>query len=176
MSDSSQNENENEREVFSVHTESPSIDTTHAAEHVNSAPVVVPGSANLGGMHDPDADGKAFRLYMAALDRTPDSSGLHNWMNVIDSGDSLEHVANGFVNSAEFQAKYGALDDAHFVNQLYQNVLHRSADADGYLSWTHALASGQTREQVLVGFSESVENKNYALEIVHGIDFQAWVG
>ena len=127
-------------------------------------------------MHDEDADGKAFRLYMSALDRTPDSAGLRNWMNVIESGESLEHVASGFVNSAEFQAKYGDLDNAQFVNQLYQNVLHRGADAEGYLSWTHALESGQSREQVLVGFSESTENQMHALEMVHGIDFQAWVG
>lgn len=125
---------------------------------------------------DDDADGKAFRLYMAALDRTPDSSGLANWMSVIRSGVELDDVASGFVNSAEFQQKYGSLDNGEYVNQLYHNVLDRDADEAGYANWVNVLESGQTREFVLVGFSESTENQMQAAALVNGVDYQAWVG
>lgn len=125
---------------------------------------------------DDDADGQAFRLYMAALDRTPDSSGLANWMSVIRSGVELDDVASGFVNSVEFQQKYGALDNGEYVNQLYHNVLDRDADDAGYANWVGHLESGQTREFVLVGFSESAENQMQAAALVNGTDYQAWVG
>ena len=35
---------------------------------------------------------------------------------------ALEDIATGFVNSAEFQATYGALDDDGFIELLYQKV------------------------------------------------------
>ncbi len=150
---------------------------SHLESHVDSSHSAATTTATAVRTHTEDgADGKAFRLYMAALDRTPDSAGLANWINTIQSGTSLEDVAHGFMTSAEFQQKYGALSNGDFVNQMYQNVLHRGADATGFENWTHALEAGQTRESVLVGFSESVENQAHAAELVHGVSYQAWVG
>ena len=158
-----------ETHVTETHLAESDAAETHGAQSTATGTVVA---------HDinDDADGKAFRLYMAALDRTPDSAGLANWMSVIRSGVDMEHVANGFVTSTEFQQKYGSLDNAQFVDQMYQNVLHRSADASGQANWLHALESGQTRESVLVGFSESAENQAHAAALVNGVSYQAWVG
>lgn len=125
---------------------------------------------------DDDYDGQAFRLYMAALDRTPDSSGLANWTNLLRSGADLDDVANGFVTSAEFQSRYGDLDNSEYVTQLYQNVLNRTPDASGFSNWVAHLESGETREAVLIGFSESTENRLQAAALVNGVDYQAWVG
>jgi hypothetical protein len=36
---------------------------------------------------------------------------------------TLKQMADGFTGSAEFQQKYGALDNWHFVDWLNQNVL-----------------------------------------------------
>lgn len=125
-----------------------------------------------------DADGKAFRLYTAALDRTPDHEGLLNWATALTGGQSLTAVASGFVHSAEFEAKYGsATSNDAFVDVLYQNVLHRSADAAGHANWVAALDhGGSSREAVLVGFSESAENQSRVSEMLHGIDYQTYVG
>ena len=123
-----------------------------------------------------DYDGQAFRLYMAALDRTPDSTGLANWTNTLRSGADLEEVAHGFVASAEFESRYGALNDSEYVTQLYQNVLNRAPDSAGYANWMSHLESGETRESVLIGFSESTENRLQAEALVNGVDYQAWVG
>jgi methionine-rich copper-binding protein CopC len=111
-----------------------------------------------------DIDGNAgqtYRLYQAAFNRTPDAAGLGGWIHGMDTGMSLEQVANGFIASAEFQSLYGASPtNDQFVTLLYSNVLHRAPDAGGYGYWVDQLAGAhQTRAQVLAGFSESSENK-----------------
>jgi len=37
------------------------------------------------------------------MDRTPDSSDLSYWNNILNSGTSREAVLSGFANSAEFK-------------------------------------------------------------------------
>jgi Ca2+-binding RTX toxin-like protein len=103
---------------------------------------------------------QASRLYWGALGRAPDAAGLQGWTAALEGGMSLNQAAGGFVGSAEFQAKYGSLDNAGFVNLLYQNVLGRAADAGGLAAWVGALNAGNTRTAVLTGFSESDEFKN----------------
>jgi hypothetical protein len=125
---------------------------------------------------DDDYDGQAFRLYMAALDRTPDPTGLASWTNVLRGGGDLDDVAHGFVTSAEFESRYGDLDNSEYVSQLYQNVLNRTPDVSGHANWMAHLESGETREAVLIGFSESTENRLQAAALVNGVDYQAWVG
>jgi len=80
---------------------------------------------------------------------------------------NLDQVAGGFTGSAEFQAKYGALDDTQFVTLLYNNVLHRAPDPAGLSGWLNVLETGGTRTSVVIGFSESPEyhgNEKAALE------------
>jgi hypothetical protein len=52
--------------------------------------------------------GEAYRLYQAAFNRTPDQTGLDNWITQLDQGASIISVANAFINSAEFAKAYGA--------------------------------------------------------------------
>jgi Ca2+-binding RTX toxin-like protein len=104
--------------------------------------------------------GQVYRLYGATLDRTPDAGGFTGWVDALDGTSALNGVAGGFVGSAEFQAKYGALDNTAFVNLLYMNVLHRAADAGGLQGWLDALSSGTSRTGVVLGFSESAEYTN----------------
>lgn len=98
-----------------------------------------------------------FRLYRATLDRDPDATGLAGWMTALGSGTGYLSVASGFVNSVEFQAVYGALGDADFVDLLYQNVLGRPADGPGLQGWTDMLGAGTTRSEVVRGFAQSRE-------------------
>lgn len=122
--------------------------------------------------------GQAYRLYQAALNRTPDKAGLGSWMNSLDHGTSLAEVARGFMDSAEFARLYGSsTTDAQFVDLLYNNVLHRPGDAEGRQFWIDALSVHHApREQVLVSFSESPENQAQVIgAIQHGIEFTPWV-
>jgi predicted outer membrane repeat protein len=112
------------------------------------------------GFNFSSVQGSVYRLYEAALAREPDAGGLLNWVNAINGGTSLVAAAAGFVGSAEFTAKYGALNNTQFVTQLYANVLHRAPDAGGLANWVNALNAGSSRASVLTGFSESLEFKN----------------
>ncbi|HEY4043429.1 MAG TPA: DUF4214 domain-containing protein, partial [Rhodopila sp.] len=111
------------------------------------------------GIFDPTGSAEdVARLYLAALNRAPDVPGLEGWTNLIDNSNvPLTTVADDFVLSPEFTQDYGALTDTSFVQQLYQNVLHRAADAGGLQAWVGLLASGGTRGGVLLGFSQSAE-------------------
>ncbi len=116
-------------------------------------------------------DAETFRLYEAALGRTPDDVGLANWSGKLAQGSTPEEVAKGFVGSAEFAQKYGALSPSDFVTQLYANVLHRAPDAPGLQNFVTALNNGATQEHVLVSFSDSTENLINTAPATH----DAWV-
>ncbi len=111
-----------------------------------------------------DSDGNAgqcYRLYKAAFDRTPDTAGLGHNIGLMDNGLSLTQMSGAFLESAEFVQLYGAdTSDSQFVNSLYNNVLDRDADTAGLEGWLGRLSDGSwDRMGVLIGFSESMENK-----------------
>jgi hypothetical protein len=118
-------------------------------------------------------------LYQGALNRAPGSLELSYWSNILtsnvsstDQGLGVVHalaqtsagfngtlsIADGFLQSGEFQTLYGGLDNHAFVNQIYENALHRPADAAGTQYWDNLLDSGtMTKAMVLVGIAESTE-------------------
>lgn len=106
---------------------------------------------------DPDAV-DVLRLYWAVLDRLPDVAGLDYWTRVLDADVPVRAIADGFIGSAEFQARYGSLDSAGFVRQLYSNVLDRLPDSAGLAFWIGALDAGvASRAGVVAGFAWSDE-------------------
>jgi len=108
----------------------------------------------------PDSNAaQVFRLYDAALGRTPDQGGLNTWIAQLDSGAPLINLADAFLGSAEFGQRYGNLSNQDYVTLLYRNVLDRAPDEGGYALWNSVLAAGASRAQVLLSFSESAENK-----------------
>ncbi|MFZ6654350.1 DUF4214 domain-containing protein [Undibacterium sp. TJN19] len=118
--------------------------------------------------------GQAYRLYQAAFNRTPDKAGLGYWIGQLDKGaESLNHVAAGFVNSAEFKQMYGNnVSDNGFLTALYNNVLHRNPDQAGFDYWNGRVAAGMTRPDILASFSESAENIAQVVgQIAHGIEY-----
>lgn len=105
-----------------------------------------------------DNAAKVARLYHATLNRLPEAGGLENWTAALRSGTSLLGISDGFTGSAEFQQKYGSVDDAAFIRLLYNNVLERTPDNAGLANWIGALGAGSSRSSVVVGFSESEEH------------------
>ncbi|CAN7336552.1 DUF4214 domain-containing protein [Pseudoduganella sp. LjRoot289] len=123
------------------------------------------------------AGGQGYRLYLAALNRSPDLAGLGYWIAVLDNGASLETVAQNFIDSSEFRNTYGTLNSTQFVTQLYSNVLHRAPDAEGLAWHVHHLDTGYSRADVLTFFSESAENQgNVATLVANGIDYTPYLG
>ena len=113
--------------------------------------------------------GQAYRLYQAALHRTPDKAGLSDWIRGMDGGMTLRQVAQAFISSAEFQGLYGAHPtDEAFITLLYQNVLNRAPDDGGKAYWLDELGRGLTREMALIGFSESEEYQLALMGVMQG--------
>jgi hypothetical protein len=129
---------------------------------------------------DLDGDaGQAYRLYKAAFDRAPDLTGLGYWINDLDAGASLLDVSVGFTHSNEFYSLYGEnSSNVDFITLLYANVLDRTPDESGYAYWLNELDNGiNTREGMLIGFSESAENQLAVIELIaNGIEYTEWVG
>ena len=114
----------------------------------------------------------AFRLYEAVFNRNPmegDTAGLGYWVGEIDAGMTLEDVAARFIDSSEFVAAYGASpDNATFLTKLYENILDRSPDSEGYGWWLNELNTNAERTQakVLAEFAESDENQMAVADLV----------
>ncbi len=104
-------------------------------------------------------ESQVLRLYQAALGRTPDAGGLAFWVNRLSSGATLDVIAGQLRLSPESIALYGEQpSDAAFIDALYRNVLGRPADTAGAGFWLDRLATGTSRDAVIVAFSESPEN------------------
>ena len=112
--------------------------------------------------------GKMFRLYNASFKRLPDPDGLRYWIGNFSSGkDDERAVASSFLASSEFEKRYGKnVSNESYVETLYVNVLGRDYDQAGYSYWLGNLNNGvETRYELLLGFSESVENKTIFSEM-----------
>jgi len=100
------------------------------------------------------------RLYQTLLDRAPDPDGAAFWINQLQAGTPLVDIASDFLQSAEYQGKFGATagNPTSFVTQLYESGLGRSPDPGGLAFWVGQLTSGQMSEaQVAIGISQSNE-------------------
>lgn len=97
------------------------------------------------------------RLYRAVFLRDADAEGLRFWLDRAGRGGSLVEIATAMVSSPEFVTRYGSLDDAAFVEQIYRNVLDRGPDTEGEVFWGEQLALGVPRGTVVHAFSESEE-------------------
>ncbi|RKK02405.1 DUF4214 domain-containing protein, partial [Teichococcus wenyumeiae] len=117
-----------------------------------------------------DPAAQVMRLYQAVLGREPDSIGQEHWTAELHNGASLSNLANGFMGSQEFHSRFGQLDDASFIARTYDQVLGREPDAAGLSGWQNHLAHGMSRAEMLVGFSESAENREHTQGLLaHGL-------
>ncbi len=106
------------------------------------------------------------RLYRAAFNRAPDLAGLDHNRDLVDANTvPLAALAASFAKSPEFLSLYGSPDNAGFVRQMYQNVLHRAPDGAGLQVWLNYLGTGASQGQVLAGFADSRENRKQILPI-----------
>ena len=107
-------------------------------------------------------------IYNASFKRLPDPEGLRYWIGNFSSGkDDERAVASSFLVSDEFKERYGEnVSNASYVETLYINVLGRDYDQTGYNYWLGNLNNGvETKYELLLGFSESVENKGLFSEM-----------
>lgn len=98
------------------------------------------------------------RLYQAAFARAPDGGGLAYWAAALQGGAALADLACGFVASAEFQARYGDLDDRALVSDLSRNLPAYTQPANAQPSGA-LTGAPVSRGQLLADLSESAANR-----------------
>ncbi|AWN40270.1 DUF4214 domain-containing protein [Methylobacterium durans] len=96
------------------------------------------------------------RLYYTLLDRMPDLGGLQYWTDQLNQGRSLSSVADSFLTTPELQARYGAVDNAAYVDALYVNALWRHSES---AFWALQLNNGLPRGEVAAQISSSPESQ-----------------
>ena len=125
------------------------------------APMVSPAAADTWStpvsQASPGVRDSIVRLYQATLDRAPDDAGRDYWVGLYLDAMPLPSIAEHFMSSPEWAARYGDVDDGRFVELLYRNVFDRAPDDEGYRYWQAKLREGYPRTTLLLGFSESAE-------------------
>ena len=124
-------------------------------------------------------------LYQVMLNRASDAGGKSYWVSMLNGGNSLAAIINGFCNSVEFKGicsdygiTAGSVDAGElkppkevpvvdinkiraFVTRNYRVILDREPDADGLNYWAQRLASGEaTAAEIINGFVNSDEFKS----------------
>lgn len=79
------------------------------------------------------------QLYIAYFGRAADPTGLDYWTG---EGTTTKAFAANMYAQAEFKSVYGSLTTEAQVNQIYQNLFDRDADAAGLLYWSKQIKSG----------------------------------
>lgn len=111
---------------------------------------------------------QVIRFYQAAFGRLPDAAGINGWVDQLVAGTTTTtELAVGFVLSAEWTARYGGTEvNAATLTGLYQNVLGRSPSGAEIDAW---IATGQSLDQVFIGFANSAEFQNNASTAVNAL-------
>jgi hypothetical protein len=92
-------------------------------------------------------------IYLATLGRAMDYEGLFYWADRVatDSNWTPETVAQSFFDQPEVQSLYpSSASTGAFVNALYNNILGRPADIEGFNYWVAELDSGRLRRDQMV--------------------------
>jgi len=96
------------------------------------------------------------RFYKEILGRTADSGGLNYWTSkLIRQELSASDIANGFINSYEFQHR--RVTNPEYVTLMYRAILGREPDPGGFNFWRRWLDQGHSRNDIVRGFVYSAE-------------------
>lgn len=85
--------------------------------------------------------------------------GLQNWTGHFAKGMTAKEVASSFLVSEEYKNTFDGLNNEDFVKKLYENGLHRTAEADGLNNFKTKLDDQQlSRAEVAVAIAMSEES------------------
>jgi PKD repeat protein len=106
-------------------------------------------------LNSPESDADQVQaLYQRFLSRAADPAGLNLFVTALEQGTSIDQVIATIVASSEFAPYQSQL----YLAQLYNDLLHRTADAGGLAQFTTALENGTaTRQQVVQAILGSSE-------------------
>ena len=90
------------------------------------------------------------RLYVAYFNRPADPVSLAVYEAMLPTDREatqaeLQVIAETYFSpSAEYTTNFAGKSNSQIVDQLYQNIFGRTAEADGLISWAAKLANGTT--------------------------------
>lgn len=113
-----------------------------------------------------DRQARIARLYRAFFLRDSDGPGFEYWVGEASRGKTLFSISEFFSISPEFELRYGSLDDREFIRLVYDNVLGRSPDDEGYAFWQQQMQGGMTRGELMTYFSDAPEYRSYTSDRV----------
>ena len=119
------------------------------------------GLGQFGGHTGLDAEvfEELIGVYIAYFDRAPDAIGLSFWATEFANGASLEQIASLFADQDETEAAYPETSsNAYFATIVYNNVLGRIPDQEGFDFWVNTLdAEVVTRDQFILEVLEGAK-------------------
>ena len=84
------------------------------------------------------------QLYVAYFNRPADYAGLDYWTQVVEAQKgSTAAVSAAFAAEAEYKTAYANMTNAQVVNQVYQNLFGRPAEAAGQTYWADLMTAGK---------------------------------
>jgi len=109
------------------------------------------------------------QMYVAYFGRPADTAGLDYWTNVVEANaGATAAVSAAFAASPEYIVTYFGQTNTQIVNNIYQNLFGRDADAAGRTYWANLLTNGTIKVDTIVAEvakaalttdAEAVENK-----------------
>lgn len=94
-------------------------------------------------------------FYLGILGRAADPEGFNYWLEQVESGSlDLDGVMSFMLQSDEYQARrseLAELEDHGWVNEVYQSLFAREADAEGFEYWVAQASAGQSQQMLLKG-------------------------
>jgi hypothetical protein len=107
-------------------------------------------------------------LYQHYLHRTADSGGLSAFSGELQNGAPTESVIVALVGSSEYAQKVAGDPNQLYVQQLYVDLLGRTADSLSLAKFTAALDSGaMSREQLVDAILGSAEYQSDVVESIY---------
>jgi hypothetical protein len=113
--------------------------------------------------------GTVLRAYQVAHDRRPTIEELRNAEALHRDGADHVEVVRSLLDGATFEAQYGTLSDADFVETIYDNARGRAPSPGVRAYWHNQLAGGRDRAEMAGYFVDSYGLKNrtwHDLEVV----------
>ena len=102
-------------------------------------------------------EGSVIRLLRATEGDRPDPGRIDQLVTRYRDGEPLAALAEEVADGPGFTEDYGRLDDADFVDHLYDDLLDRAPSAKDRTTWVEQLGAGAHRSAVLVAVTESAE-------------------
>jgi Domain of unknown function (DUF4214)/IPT/TIG domain len=106
-------------------------------------------------------------LYQQFLHRAADPSGVHSFLAVLQHGGTAQEITVALVSSQEYAVHCGGDADLSYVQQLYRDLLNRTADPSGLITFVTGLDSRQlTRARVV---EDILDSNEYRGDVVQGL-------